>query len=718
MPFLRLSNDSRNDYDESDNTQRKNPFKESELVQDNPVIFNAAQPDDSADNVHFSQYQQQKQQNQQEQQKEFQSHREQYRDSIPNSYSPSHQAPSDSSHLLSEYLLSCICTPFRFCKGRKKQKDSVIFLSSKKKSKSKSTQSKKDNPLKTAKIKLIGNGPEDDEEYQEDFDNNLDWTNTGFSNHSPHFHSNLNTDTEIAQISSIDDPLQESDYAAMAELNNVMEVFAQSLKNLPERLNQLYLFIGLLGYGGNGFIGEAKNRMDGSLVAVKFLSQSCSGSQTRVSHPDFPRGIPLEAEIMRVVHDDNIVKLIDLFEDNIYFYIVMERVPNFTVRFNTNSSPPAESDSLKMQVLASTSSSSLNHSETSFPSDQILPSHHPYQEEKNKPLSLTSLNSFTASSLRSVKTPGAILSAVSHRFRRKPPEILKSISLSSTSFNPSAPFKSSSPPSNHVEPVPLAIETFNSTPLPQISSVHDPTNNTQSSATSPLVPSQLPSSQLKRPNLYPSDLAALLQIYGIIPLSYQKYIVKQLFSAHAALLSFSFVYLDYRPENILIDDNLKLKLVDFGMSARVNSSYLPRNEKEEKKSIYFERYGTLSMSAPEVIQNAYYSGPEADIWALGILVYMITTGGKIPWGEDVNVDTGWETSWQVQYNQIDDNGKDFFLFYYYFYLFFLYYSFSGSFLLKDCRNLLIVSTYQQTVCRFLHSDRFEPIKHVSARSQL
>ncbi|KAJ3245894.1 hypothetical protein HK104_007929, partial [Borealophlyctis nickersoniae] len=44
------------------------------------------------------------------------------------------------------------------------------------------------------------------------------------------------------------------------EMDLVMRVFANELLTLPEELSKRYLFRGLLGYGGNGFVGEAVDR--------------------------------------------------------------------------------------------------------------------------------------------------------------------------------------------------------------------------------------------------------------------------------------------------------------------------------------------------------------------------------------------------------------------------------------------------------------------------
>ncbi|KAJ3104026.1 hypothetical protein HDU97_009573 [Phlyctochytrium planicorne] len=124
---------------------------------------------------------------------------------------------------------------------------------------------------------------------------------------------------------------------------------------------------------------------------------------------------------------------------------------------------------------------------------------------------------------------------------------------------------------------------------------------------------------LMRPrHSHPGDLYDFVTMYGITPLAVQKHIFRQLVSAYAAIRSLGFVYLDFRGENILIDDDLTVKLVDFGMAQREIT--LPSEE-------LFLQYGTREASAPEVLRGEGYLGPEADIWALGLILFMIATGG-------------------------------------------------------------------------------------------
>lgn len=68
---------------------------------------------------------------------------------------------------------------------------------------------------------------------------------------------------------------------------------------------------------------------------------------------------------------------------------------------------------------------------------------------------------------------------------------------------------------------------------------------------------------------------------------------------------------------MLIDENYRTKLIDFGACTRF--------AEEGDIDNYFEIFrGTESSNAPELlVKNDPYRGPEQDVWALGVLLYKI-----------------------------------------------------------------------------------------------
>lgn len=71
------------------------------------------------------------------------------------------------------------------------------------------------------------------------------------------------------------------------------------------------------------------------------------------------------------------------------------------------------------------------------------------------------------------------------------------------------------------------------------------------------------------------------------------------------------VHRDIKLENILIDESSKtIKVIDFGFSICTGV----------KLKIFC---GTPTYMAPEIVSKVDYCGKKADIWALGIVLYVL-----------------------------------------------------------------------------------------------
>ncbi|MBA0704244.1 hypothetical protein Golax_016514 [Gossypium laxum] len=90
--------------------------------------------------------------------------------------------------------------------------------------------------------------------------------------------------------------------------------------------------------------------------------------------------------------------------------------------------------------------------------------------------------------------------------------------------------------------------------------------------------------------------------------------------------SMGVIHRDLKPENFLLlnnDEDSPLKATDFGLSA----FYKPG---EEFKDIV----GSAYYIAPEVLKRKY--GPEADIWSVGVMLYILLSGSPPFWAESEN----------------------------------------------------------------------------------
>ena len=79
------------------------------------------------------------------------------------------------------------------------------------------------------------------------------------------------------------------------------------------------------------------------------------------------------------------------------------------------------------------------------------------------------------------------------------------------------------------------------------------------------------------------------------------------------------VYRDFKPENIIIDEEGYPKLIDFGASKIISGRT-------------FTTIGTPQYMAPEVISGTGYSH-SADYWTLGVMLYELATG-RLPFGSE------------------------------------------------------------------------------------
>jgi serine/threonine-protein kinase CHEK1 len=83
----------------------------------------------------------------------------------------------------------------------------------------------------------------------------------------------------------------------------------------------------------------------------------------------------------------------------------------------------------------------------------------------------------------------------------------------------------------------------------------------------------------------------------------------------------SIVHRDLKPENLLLDKFGNLKIADFGTATLFKKNNVKRR--------LTSKCGTTLYMAPEIF-NGSYDGPKAELWSVGIVLFVMLTGCH-PW---------------------------------------------------------------------------------------
>lgn len=102
-------------------------------------------------------------------------------------------------------------------------------------------------------------------------------------------------------------------------------------------------------------------------------------------------------------------------------------------------------------------------------------------------------------------------------------------------------------------------------------------------------------------------------------------IIRQIAQALAIVHEFGVIHRDVKPGNIILTDDMVLKLTDFGI-ARIDTSEL---------TITREILGSPAYMSPEAFENSVRSDARSDIFSLGVIAYELLTGVKPFHGETI-----------------------------------------------------------------------------------
>ncbi|KZP34519.1 Pkinase-domain-containing protein [Athelia psychrophila] len=289
-----------------------------------------------------------------------------------------------------------------------------------------------------------------------------------------------------------------------------------------------------LGSGGYGFVMTAYNREHGYEVAVKFIIKSKISEHAWMEDATYGR-LPTEVMLLSLVDHSNIVKCLDLYEDQFCFYLVQEL--------------------------------------------------HGSPWSKKEP----------------VKTEPQVPTRRDSRFSR----------VDSPSANASLELSSDTPESSSQH---LSAHSSNGNPLYHAQDSQSGQHDRNQPAPNQLLhPPQFP----RRPS---HDLFECIEQTPGKRLSEEQacHVFAQIVDAVHYLDCQGITHRDIKDENLLIDKDLKVKLIDFGSAVIADP--------DEPRPYYTLFFGTIAYASSEILLKRPYQAPPAEVWTLGVLLSYILTG--------------------------------------------------------------------------------------------
>jgi len=140
----------------------------------------------------------------------------------------------------------------------------------------------------------------------------------------------------------------------------------------------------------------------------------------------------------------------------------------------------------------------------------------------------------------------------------------------------------------------------------------------------------------------PSDLFDLVETYPQgLPAAMIRTYLGQIADAVCFLHSHGIVHRDIKDENVVLGSNGKCVLIDFGSSGLV------------KKGGWDTFSGTLDYAGPEILRGERYYGKEQDVWAFGVVAYVLLVG-ECPFVTAAEAQEGFESPFATASISLDE----------------------------------------------------------------
>jgi len=126
-----------------------------------------------------------------------------------------------------------------------------------------------------------------------------------------------------------------------------------------------------------------------------------------------------------------------------------------------------------------------------------------------------------------------------------------------------------------------------------------------------------------------NDLSNLIKRINIFPPNLSKQIISELVNVIEYLhCTMKMSHNDLKPGNIMLDENNHIKLIDFA-TAKIHHKIFDKPQGkfiDSDKYISEEIFGTIEYISPEMLEHKITDYRTNDIWALGVIIYIIFNG--------------------------------------------------------------------------------------------